>query len=147
MNEVIIKSADTAAQLVLSDIEGDYFTATYKSHDIFVSRRVWGYTDCNLLVDLFSYMAKELKGWDGEINWASIEQELPITCTSDQKGHIAVKLKLSKYEDAEPWEAQVVLNLESGVMEKHQKMLKHFPMSEWLLTSGSSRSLRSLGTG
>ncbi|BAP78356.1 hypothetical protein MT1_1179 [Pseudomonas sp. MT-1] len=126
MNEVIIKSADTAAQLVLSDIEGDYFTATYKSNDIFVSRRVWGYTDCNLLVDLFSYMAKEWKGWDGEINWASIEQELSITCTSDQKGHIEVKLKLSKYEDAEPWEAQVVLNLESGVMEKASKDVKAF---------------------
>ena len=95
----------------------------------------------------FRTWPKNGKAGTGEINWASIEQELSITCTSDQKGHIAVKLKLSKYEDAEPWEAQVVLNLESGVMEKHQKMLKHFPMSEWLLTSGSSRSLRSLGTG
>ncbi|TWI46328.1 hypothetical protein IQ22_04479 [Pseudomonas duriflava] len=126
MNEVIIKSADTAAQLVLSNIEDDYFTAAYKSHDVFFFKRVWGYTDCNLLVDLFAYMAKEWKGWDGEINWASIEQELSITCTSDKKGHIAVKLMFSQYEGAEPWEAQVVLNLESGVMEKASKDIKAF---------------------
>lgn len=126
MNEVVIKSADTAAQLVLSNIEGDYFTASYKSPDIFVSRRVWGYTDCELLVDLFLYMAKEWKGWDGEINWVSIEQELSVTCTSDQKGHIAVKLKFSQYEGAEPWEAQVILNLESGLMEKASKDINKF---------------------
>ena len=126
MNEVVIKSADTAAQLVLSNIEGDYFTVAYKSHDVFLSRRVWGYTDCDLLVDLFAYMAKEWKGWDGEIEWASIEQEFSIKCTSDQKGHIAVKLKFSQYEGAEPWDAQVTLNLESGLMEKASKNVKAF---------------------
>lgn len=126
MNEVVIKSADTAAQLVLSNIEGDYFTAAYKSHDVFLSRRVWGYTDCDLLVDLFAYMAKEWKGWDGEIEWASIEQEFSITCTSDQKGHIAVKLKFFQYEGAEPWDVQVTLNLESGLMEKASKNVKAF---------------------
>src|SRR3990167_3321506 len=121
MNEVVIKSADTAAQLVLSNIDGDYFTAAYKSHDVFFSRRVWGYTDCDLLVDLFAYLAKEWKGWSGEIEWVSIEQEFAITCASDQKGHIAVKLKFSQYEGAEPWDAQVTLNLESGLMEKASK--------------------------
>ena len=126
MNEVVIKSADTAAQLVFSNIDGDYFTASYKSPDVFVSRRVWGYTDCELLVDLFLYMTKEWKGWDGEIKWVSIEQEFSVTCTSDQKGHIAVKLKFSQYEGAEPWEAQVILNLESGLMEKASKDIKKF---------------------
>lgn len=126
MNEVVIKSADTAAQLVLSNIEGDYFTAAYKSHGIVVSKRVWGYTDCDLLVDLFMYMAKEWKGWKGEIEWVSIEQEFSITCTSDQKGHVAVKLKFSQHEGAEPWDAQVTLSLESGVMEKVSKDLKKF---------------------
>lgn len=126
MNEVIIKSADTAAQFVLSNIEGDYFTAAYKSHDLFISRRVWGYTDCELLVDLFAYMAKEWKGWDGEIDWTSLEQEFSISCSSDQKGHIAVTLKFSQYEGAEPWEAQATLNLESGLMERASKDVRAF---------------------
>ncbi|WP_155956136.1 DUF6228 family protein [Pseudomonas sp. RL] len=126
MNEVVIKSADTVAQLVLSNIEGDYFTVAYKRNDIFLSRRVWGYTDCDLLVDLFAYMAKEWKGWSGEIEWASIEQEFSITCTSDQKGHIVIKLKISQYEGAEPWDAQVTLNLESGLMEDASKNVKAF---------------------
>ncbi|WP_414153881.1 hypothetical protein [Pseudomonas sp. AN-1] len=55
-----------------------------------------------------------------------MEQEFSITCTSDQKGRIAVKLKFAQYEGTEPWDAQVALNLESGVMEKYSKDVKKF---------------------
>lgn len=126
MNEIIIKSADTAAKLVFTNVEGDYFTALYESPELRVSRRIWGYTDCELLVDLFEYMAKEWKGWEGEKEWASIEGEFALSCLSDKKGHIHLKLRFVQFEGREPWKAEPTLNLEAGLLDGIAKNVRGF---------------------
>jgi hypothetical protein len=68
--EVLIKSTDSAATLVLSDKLGDYFTASYQSPDLCASATIWGdYTECKALVNLFESIAKDWQGWEGERAW------------------------------------------------------------------------------
>ena len=126
MPEVIIKSADSSASLVFSDIEGDYFTARFLSPELNVSKRVWGYTDCELLVDLFEYLAQEWKGWDGEKNWSSLEGEFSVSCSADKKGHVHLRLKFKQHEGREPWAAEPSLNLEAGMLEGVARNVRRF---------------------
>ena len=126
MRKAEIRSADTSAQLSFSQKESDYFVVTYVSPGASFSRRVWGYTDCNLLVELFEYMAREWKGWDGEISWASPEGDFSLIAVSDKKGHISLKLRLSQTDDSEPWQADVTLNLESGLMNNASHQIRDF---------------------
>ena len=126
MSQVTIHSVDTSAKFTFSNAEGDYFTATYESPDLRVSKRVWGYTDCGLLVDLFEYMTKEWKGWKGEKDWASIEGELSISCASDNKGHIRMNIRLTQFEGPEPWRVEAAINLEVGLIEGLAENIRGF---------------------
>jgi hypothetical protein len=129
MPELVIKSADSSASLIFSDIEGDYFTAKFHSPELTVTKRVWGYTDCKLLVNLFEYLAQEWKGWDGEKDWASLEGEFSVSCSSDKKGHVHLKLRFRQYEGREPWIAEPSLNLEAGMLEGVAKNVRKFFLS------------------
>jgi len=126
MNEVTIKSTDSGAKLVFSGIEGDYFVATYDSPEVRVSKRVWGYSDCELFVDLFESMAAEWRGWEGEKIWSSIEGEFSVSGASDKKGHIRLKLGFTKFEGSEPWKLESILNLEAGLIDGIAKKLRSF---------------------
>ncbi len=129
MNEIIIKSSDTSAQLVFSNIKGDYFWVSYQSPNLTVSKKVWGYTDCEFLVNLFDYMAKKWRGWEGEKGWESIEGEFGISCSSDKKGHIKINLSFVEHEGAEPWQANPILNTEAGLIEGIAKDVRKFFLS------------------
>lgn len=126
MDNVIIQSADSAGRLTFSDTEGDYFTAAYDSPDLRVSKRVWGYTDCELLVDLFRSMALDWKGWDGERRWSSVEGEFTVAGTSDRLGHIKLALRFVQFEGREPWKAEPVLNVEAGQLDAIAENVRRF---------------------
>ena len=64
-NEAIIKSTDTGAKLIFTGKDSDYFTVCYESSRLSLSKRVWGFTDCELLVQLFEFIADNWKGWEG----------------------------------------------------------------------------------
>jgi hypothetical protein len=114
VSDVFIQSADSAARLALSSIDGDYFTATFESPHLRVSKRVWGYTDCQFLADLFRSLAQDWKGWEGERTWESIEGEFGVSASSDRLGHIRLKLRFREVEGREPWMAEPALNVEAG---------------------------------
>jgi hypothetical protein len=118
LSPLVLKSADSASTLTLSDIVGDRFTACYSSPEVTVSRRVWAYTDFGLLVDLFQSMARDWKGWDGERTWGSIEGEFSISATADRLGHVSLSLGFTQNDASEPWSVSVQLNLEAGQLER-----------------------------
>ena len=125
-DEVRIKSADTAATLAFSAKDGDYFIASYESPALRASIRVYGYTDCEALVELFESMSRDWKGWEGERNWVSLEGEFGFSCTSDGKGHVALKLGFAQMYDPEPWRAQSTLNLEAGLLDSVATSVRKF---------------------
>ena len=78
MESTTIKSSNSSATLTLCKKDGDYFNVIFDSLAVKSNIRVWGYTDCGLLVDLFKFIAKEWRGWKGKKEWFSIEGEFCI---------------------------------------------------------------------
>jgi hypothetical protein len=126
MESVIIKSANTSAALTFCEKEGDYFQVIFDGPAVKLSKKVWGYTDCELLVDLFEYMAKEWKGWSGAQEWSSIEGEFWISATCDSLGHIMLSLSLKEFDGPEPWESIAKLGIDSGQLDSTAKKVREF---------------------
>ncbi|MET0044546.1 MAG: DUF6228 family protein, partial [Candidatus Thiodiazotropha sp. 6PLUC3] len=126
MDSAVIKSCSTSATLTFSERDGDYFSVTYESPSVKLKKRVWGYTDCKFLVNLFEFIAKEWKGWDGVQEWASIEGELSISATCDNLGHIMLAITIREYDSPEVWNSQVSLGIDSGQTENIAKKVMQF---------------------
>ena len=126
MDPVFIKSADTSATLTFCDKEGEYFAVVYESPSVSVRRRVWGYTDCPLLVELFQSVAKEWKGWSGQKEWKSIEGEFSLSATSDKLGHVLLYICSNEFDGTEMWELKVQLALDASQTENIAKRISEF---------------------
>ena len=64
MDSAVIKSASSSATLISGKRDDDYFTVTFESPSVKLRKRAWGYTDCEFLVNLFKFIAKEWKGYE-----------------------------------------------------------------------------------
>lgn len=126
MDSVVIKSANTAATLTFSERDGDYFCVAYESPSVKLRKRVWGYIDCEILVNLFEFIAKEWKGWDGAQEWASIEGEFGMSATCDKLGHVMLIITIKEFDGPEVWSSQVRLGLDAGQTENIAKKVGQF---------------------
>ena len=126
MDSITIKSCNTAAMLTLCERVGDYFTVVYDSPSVKLRKRVWGYTDCDFLVNLFKFIAKEWKGWEGSQEWGSIEGEFQVSATSDKSGHVTLSIILKEIDGPELWDATVSLGVEAGQTETIAKKVEVF---------------------
>ena len=126
MDSTVLKSANTSATLTFCDRDGDYFTAVYESPAIKVSKRIWGYTDCELLVDLFKFIASEWKGWEGSREWNSIEDEFGVSASSDVSGHVKLELSFREVEGPETWTSQVNIGFEAAQTEQIANKVRKF---------------------
>lgn len=126
MNSVVIKSANTSATLTFSERDGNYFSVTYESLSVKLRKRVWGYTDCGLLVNLFEFIAKEWKGWGNVQEWASIEDEFGISAICDNLGHVMLTITIKEFDGPEVWSSQVRLGLDAGQTENIAKKVEQF---------------------
>lgn len=126
MESAILKSANTSAKLTFCERDGDYFSAVYESPAIKISKRIWGYTDCDFLVNLFKFIAKEWKGWEGVQEWFSIEEEFGITATSDLSGHVMLELSFREGSGPEIWDAKVSIGLEAAQTEQIARQVEKF---------------------
>jgi hypothetical protein len=126
MDSTVIKSGNTAATLTFSERDGGYFFVTYESPSVKLRKRVWGYTDCEFLVNLFEFIAKEWKGWDGAQEWASIEGEFGISATCDNLGHVMLTITIKEFDGPEVWSSQVSLGLDAGQTENIAKKVGQF---------------------
>ena len=126
MNKVIIKSSNSSATLTFQERDGEYFSVVYDSPAIQLNKRVWGYTDCSFLIELFSQIAKEWKGWKGSKSWESIEGEFGVKATCDNLGHVTLNLSIREWNDPEPWDVNVDLVLDTGQTERVSKQINSF---------------------
>lgn len=112
---VEIPSRDGARCLSFLRREGDYFAVSIERGNPQASVRVWGYTDCDLLVDLFASMARDWRGWEGKRDWASIEGEFRISASTTRTGVVTLRIELRQYDDE--WEVSVPVIVEAGQLE------------------------------
>ena len=106
--------------------EGEYFNVKFESPAISLSKKVWGYTDYGYIVDLFSSIAKEWKGWEGVKEWNSVEGEFGISATIDSLGHIMLSLLFREIEGSEEWSAECQLSIDSNQLDIIEKNMSNF---------------------
>jgi hypothetical protein len=66
--------------------------------------------------EFFTKLSNNWKGWQGNIEWGSLEGELNLKASCDRLGHIFLSVQLKK--GAPPiWEVHTELMLEAGQLE------------------------------
>ena len=123
-DSVTIKSSRSAGKLKLSEPQPpslrypvEYLRVSIEDRDIAASSsRVYIYEPHDLAA-FFDELAANGKGWEGEKQWHSVENDFALSCTSDGLGHAALRvtLKSGLYED--DWCVQAVIHVDAGQLE------------------------------
>ena len=109
-----IKSVRSDAELIFQDYEGDHFNVYLKGTEVSAVLRVWGYTDCQPLVDLLAHLATQQTDWSFPAEWASIESDLSLDFRCDPLGHVVVGVRMRRLRGAEDWELEAEIETELG---------------------------------
>jgi len=109
-----IKSARSDAELAFVTFEGDYYTVELRGSEVSAVRRIWGYTDCQILVDLLRHLAQQERGWKDPIEWGSIESDLMLRFRSDSHGHVFVDIEIRHCRGEEDWLVKAIVQTELG---------------------------------
>ena len=112
-----IRSSSGGRSLRFHSRSGDYFVASIEGDGPQASVIVWGYTDCSLLVDLFTSIARDWQGWQGERTWASIEGEFRITATTTRLGRVTLMVQLAHTDGEDDWRLTIPVFTEAGQLE------------------------------
>jgi hypothetical protein len=98
--------------------EGDYFTVELRSSEVSATRRVWGYTDCQFLVNLLDHLSHQSHGWDPPVEWSSIESDFGLRFRSDPHGHVFVEVEMRRCDGEEDWQLKAEIRTELGQLSK-----------------------------
>lgn len=125
-SQFTIKSVRSDAELAFTGWENDYFTVELRGSEVSAVRRVWGYTDCHLLVELLHHIARQERGWDFPAEWASIEGELKLQFRSDPLGHVFVLVEMTQNRGSEDWRLKAEVETELGQLLRIAREAAHF---------------------
>ena len=133
MESVTIKSSSSSNELQLSEQEGllrpegsEYYRVTLKAKDLVASAKVYAFQPHGELAQFFEDLASHWKSLDGERQWRSLEGEFALSCESDDRGHIAMRvvLKSGLYED--DWSVEALINVEAGQLVEIASNIRQF---------------------
>lgn len=71
----------------------EYFSLRISQPDLTAQGRVWDYCPSHP-AQLFANMARQWGGWQGELEWSSLEGELTLRCSHDGLGHVSIRADL-----------------------------------------------------
>lgn len=94
MDELVIQCVDSEARIVFCDREPlnrslpiERFTVRINTQNLIAFGSVYaGGHSCP--TSLFAEMAHRWKGWEGNLDWSSLEDELQLRCSCDRRGHV-----------------------------------------------------------
>ena len=125
-NQVIIKSAEIGAALELSAPVGTgTFHARLGGAGFDGTVEVYEHEPPAQLGAFFRDLAAHWRGWPGEKRWASLEQQLILTATSDATGHTHLRVELvggPLYD----WRLRGSLVLEAGQLDSIAAKIERF---------------------
>ena len=133
-NNVVIASTERGARLTLSDLvpesEPDFYTlvATIEQPGLRATTKVYDMDGARggSLTGYFATLAEEWRGWDGEKEWAALEGQLALSCTSDKTGHARLVVRLGETAHWDGWSAEVVLMLDVMQRDRIAKEVRRF---------------------
>jgi hypothetical protein len=108
-----IKSVRSDAELAFVERQGDYFTVVIRGSQLSATHRVWGYTDCDFLVQGLNRLAREPIGFNETFTWDSIEGDLSLGIRCDKLGHVLVQVELQE-RGGEDWHLKCEIETELG---------------------------------
>ena len=114
MKEFLIKSSETEATLLFSEIQGDYFVVALSSAAVSARREVWAYTDSHGLASLFEWMASQSKPWSKTEVWESLEGEFKLCASCSSVGVVTFDIEMNHMGCAEEWRIKSQLKSEFG---------------------------------
>jgi len=126
MSELQIKSATSDLELILSDINGDYFSAQIEASHINAKRKVWAYTDAYGFADLLENLSSLTSPWEGEEVWESLEGEFRFSASCSKLGQITFEVALLHQGCPEEWLLQTQIKYEFGQLPKLAKSARAF---------------------
>ena len=126
MEAVTIKSSRDRRCLVFSDHAGDYFTATITGDPVSATKKVWGYTDTQFLVEMFEGIARDWTGWEGERAFESIEGDFRVAATSDRLGPVVLTVSLRSNDLDDHWWAEAPIFLDAGSLDAVARQVDAF---------------------
>jgi hypothetical protein len=109
-----IKSVRSDAELVFEGYIGDHFNVLLRGTEVSAGLRVWGYTDCESLVELLAHLAVQQRDWSFAADWASIEGDLSLDFKCDPLGHVLVGIRMQRIKGAEDWQLSSEIETELG---------------------------------
>jgi hypothetical protein len=92
---------------ITARLVGDAFSAVAGVDDMRFPK--WG--------DLFEGLAGDWRGWDGVREEASAEGHLRLSCSSDYRGHVSVRVQLAGDFEGCDWSTEATLFLDAGSLE------------------------------
>jgi hypothetical protein len=66
---------------------------------------------------LFREMAKRWRGWEGDLKWAALENEMVLAARTDARGHVILEVSLRAGLLPPDWKVTAFLHLEAGSLE------------------------------
>ena len=123
---VEIRSCQGRRCLRFHDHRGDDFVVSVLGDGPEASIRVWGYTDCDLLVDLFESISLDWRGWQGDRSWSSIEGEFRIAASTTKAGKITLAIELANNDGEDDWRLSVPIFTEAGQLERIAREIAAF---------------------
>ena len=119
MESFSIKSVRSDSELVFDDYDGDHFTVQLVGSELSASLRVWGYTDCQPLVEMLAYLASLRADWSSPAEWSSIESEFAMKIRCDSWGHVLVAVHMQRVRGGpEDWKLDAEIETELGQLPK-----------------------------
>jgi hypothetical protein len=68
--------------------------------------------------ELFDGMARDWRGWEGQRSVASLEGQLEVSCASDGRGHVSMRVEMRGDPMDADWRAAETIRLEAGQLDE-----------------------------
>ena len=68
--------------------------------------------------ELFRELAANWRGWNGAKEHGSLEEHLHLSCTSDEAGHVEVRIRMRGEHTGLEWNVEQSLVLEAGQLDR-----------------------------
>jgi Family of unknown function (DUF6228) len=124
LDEFLIPSASGAGYLLFFNRLPDdrkepigSFSVRVTDHNLSAVTGVYaGYVHSNP-VKLFADMARQWRGWKGELSWSSLDSEMTLACSRDRLGHVAIRVRLRPRHMPYDWQVEATVMTEAGQLE------------------------------
>jgi hypothetical protein len=126
MEELLLLSADGESRLLFSDREPfdrdqplEGFSVRITVRNLTAEGRVCADRDNGHPASLFAEVARQWRGWPGELSWESMENELELRCTHDKLGHVRLRVRLGRSWDwPGDWQVWTAVTVEGGQLDR-----------------------------